>query len=275
MAPVVAAVAAVGSALSATSIAIGSAIGLTGVAAGIVGGAVVGGVLGAATSAIFGGEIEKGALFGAIGGAVAGGFSGANSINAANSAASGASAGASGASSGALGGASLTAAPSQGAVFGQLSGSTGYSLGADGILAGASQIADKVAPAASLVGHAGEIGSVIGNSASSDMAAFLTATKEASIAQTKWMAGTEAVKMGASALLDDKEDDALKLQREAIAASKIDLEGVRPQRVQGRFSGTTQAGSVSSYLNKPEKQGLLGGYQYLGGRGYDYAKRTA
>lgn len=277
MAPVVAAVAAIGTALGSASVAIGAAVGLIGVPAGIVGGVVVGGVLGAATSAIVGGDIKKGAILGAIGGAVSGGFAGAKAIETAKLASSGASASsaAGSAASSSLGGASLAAMPEQlGALGAQTAaGSTGgFSLGADGIIGSMTQIGDKVAPlATSAANTVGQAGAAVGSSGNS-MAAYLSTMKEIGASQAKWMAGTEAVKMGVGALLDDGENDALQLQREAIESKKIDLSGVDVPRMQGQFGGATETGGVASSLGKLRQKGLLGGYT---GGGYDYAKRTA
>ena len=269
MPPVVAAVAAIGSALSAASMAIGGAVGLSGIAAGVVGGSLVGAALGAATSAIVGGDIKKGALLGAIGGAVSGGFAGAKALETAKTAASGFSGAASNADK-----FSLAAMPEQigglGAQAG--AGTTGaYTLGGEGILSSMAQIGDQVAPlAGQAAGVAGQAGGV-----SPDMAAFLQVMKESSANQTKWMMGTEAVKMGAGALLDTSKDDALELQRRAIEAQKVDLTGVNAPNVRGRFEGTNQTGSVSSSLGRLREQGLLGGADNLNGRRINYATRTA
>lgn len=278
MAPVAAAVAAIGTALGSASVAIGAAVGLgSGVLGGVVGGAVLGGVLGAATSALVGGDIKKGALLGAIGGAVSGGFAGAKAIETAKLASSGASgssaASAGSAASSSLGGASLAAMPEQlGALGAQTAvGSTGgYSLGADGIIGSMTQIGDKVAPlATSAANTVGQAGAAVGSSGN-NMVAYLAAMKEVGASQSKWLAGTEAVKMGVGALMDDGEDDALRLQREAIESKKINLSGVDVPRMQGQFGGASETGGVASSLADLRNKGLLGG----AGR-YDYAKRTA
>ncbi len=281
MAPVVAAAAAVGSALSTASMAIGAAIGLgTGIAAGVVGGVIVGGVLGAATSAICGGDIEKGAIFGAVGGAVAGGFAGANSIAAAQNAAAGATSGAaSTAASGMGSAAALGAAPEAFSFAPSMAGagplgSAGYSLGGEGILAGIQQAGSGFG--AGMAGAAGQVG-LVGAKTTSDMASFLAATKEAAASQTKWMMGTEAIKMGAGALLE-KEDtsaqDALNLQQQAIDSKKIKLSGVEVPRAQAGLAGAAEAGGVASSLANLRNKGLLGGTAGLLG-GYDYGKRIA
>jgi hypothetical protein len=144
-------------------------------------------------------------------------------------------------------------------------GATGaYSLGADGIIGSiSSQVAPLTGQAA--IGQlAGGAGQVVGNT-SSDMAKFLSTMKETAATQTKWTAGTEAVKLGASALLDDSEDNALKLQREAIAAQQVDLTGVNNPNVQGRLAGTTQTG-VASSLGRLREKGLMGDSGNLGRR---------
>jgi hypothetical protein len=132
------------------------------------------------------------------------------------------------------------------------------------------QIGDKVAPLASSAANTvGQAGAAVGSSGNS-MAAYLSTMKEIGASQTKWMAGTEAVKMGVGALMDDGEDDALRLQREAIESKKINLSGVDVPRMQGQFGGASETGGVASSLADLRNKGLLGG----AGR-YDYAKRTA